>query len=200
MRTGMYNMHGRVFTAAGMTVRSTMFHILPVLVASALAASAAAAQPAGWPDRPVRLIVPFPAGSSADVVGRILAQKLSVRLGQQIVAENRVGASGNIGVDALAKATPDGYTIGIVTSSTHAVAPSLSPSLPYDPLKDFKPISMIGASPYVLVVYPGLPAKSGGTHRARQGQARHAQLRLGRPGEPRASRQRPVRESLRASA
>jgi tripartite-type tricarboxylate transporter receptor subunit TctC len=139
-----------------------MFRVLLVLLASALA-SAAAAQPAadaGWPDKPIRLIVPFPAGSSADVVGRILAQKLSVRLGQQVIAENRVGASGNIGVDALAKSAPDGYTIGIVTGSTHAVAPSLSPSLPYDPIKDFKPITMIGAAPYVLVVYPGLPAKN----------------------------------------
>jgi tripartite-type tricarboxylate transporter receptor subunit TctC len=94
------------------------------------------------------------------VVGRILAQKLSARLGQQIVAENRVGASGNIGVDALAKAAADGYTIGIVTASTHAVAPSLSSNLPYDPIKDFTPITMIGAAPYVLVVYPGLPAKN----------------------------------------
>ena len=139
-----------------------MFRVLLMLVACALA-SAAAAQPGGdaaWPDKPIRLIVPFPAGSTADVVGRILGQKLSLRLGQQVIAENRVGASGNIGMDALAKSAPDGYTLGLVTASTHAVAPSLSPNLPYDPLKDFRPISMIGGAPYVLVAYPGLPAKN----------------------------------------
>jgi tripartite-type tricarboxylate transporter receptor subunit TctC len=81
------------------------------------------------------------------------------RLGQPVVVDNRVGASGNIGADAIAKAAPDGYTIGIVTSSTHAVAVSLSSKLPYDPLKDFTPISMLANSPYVLVLYPGVPAK-----------------------------------------
>jgi tripartite-type tricarboxylate transporter receptor subunit TctC len=94
------------------------------------------------------------------VVSRLISQKLSERLGQQIVVDNRVGASGNIGADAIAKATPDGYTIGVVTSSTHAVAVTLSPNLPYDPTKDFTPISMIASSPYVLVVYPGVPARN----------------------------------------
>jgi len=93
-------------------------------------------------------------------VARILGQKLGARLGQQIVVENRVGASGNLGADAVAKAAPDGYTMGIATASTHTVAPNLSPNLPYDPIKDFQPIALIGAAPYVLVVYPGLPAKS----------------------------------------
>jgi tripartite-type tricarboxylate transporter receptor subunit TctC len=76
------------------------------------------------------------------------------------VIENRVGASGNLGTDALAKAAPDGYTIGLATASTHAIAPSLSPSLPYDPIKDFTFISMIGTTPYALVVWPGLPVKT----------------------------------------
>jgi tripartite-type tricarboxylate transporter receptor subunit TctC len=100
--------------------------------------------------------VPFPAGSSTDIVARIVAQKL----GQQVIVDNRVGASGNLGADQVAKAAPDGYTLGIATASTHTVAPSLSPNLPYDPVKDFTPISMIGGAPYVLVVYPGLPAKN----------------------------------------
>ena len=94
------------------------------------------------------------------MVSRVLGQKLSERLGQQFVVDNRVGASGNIGADAVAKAAPDGYTIGVVTSSTHAVAVTLSPNLPYDPIKDFTPISMIASSPYVLVIYPGVPAKN----------------------------------------
>jgi tripartite-type tricarboxylate transporter receptor subunit TctC len=130
-----------------------------IILATALAATAAAAQTAEWPDRPVRLVVPFPAGSSTDIVARILAQRLSTRLGQQVVIDNRAGASGNIGADAVAKAAPDGTTIGIATASTHAVAASLSAKLPYDPIKDFAPVGMIGGQPYALVVYPGLPAR-----------------------------------------
>jgi tripartite-type tricarboxylate transporter receptor subunit TctC len=113
-----------------------------------------------WPQRPIRLIVPFPAGASTDILARILAQTLSQRLGQQIVIENRAGASGNIGADAIAKAPPDGYTIGIATASTHAVAASLAANLPYDPIKDFAPVAMLGSQPYVLVVHPALPARN----------------------------------------
>src|SRR5260370_38343775 len=134
------------------------------LAVSALAAGSALAQPAatesGWPSRPIRLIVPFPPASTADVVARVLGQKLGLRLGQQFFVENRVGASGNIGTEVIAKAAPDGYTVGIVTSSTQAVAVTLSSRLPYDPIRDFTPIAMIASSPYVLVVYPGLPAMS----------------------------------------
>src|SRR6266545_4089657 len=139
-----------------------MARLLVMIVTGLLAAGAAAAQTgdATWPDRPVRLIVPFPAGSSTDIISRILAQRLGARLGQQVVIDNRVGASGNLGADAVAKAAPDGFTIGIATASTHAVALSLSPNLPYDPIKDFAPVGVIGSAPYVLVVYPGLPVKN----------------------------------------
>jgi tripartite-type tricarboxylate transporter receptor subunit TctC len=126
-----------------------------------LLASAAAAQTPDWPDRPVRLIVPFPAGSSTDIISRIVAQRLGTRLGQQVIIENRAGASGNIGADAVARAPPDGYTIGIATASTHAVAASLSASLPYDPIKDFAPVAMLGGQPYALVV-SGVPARDFG--------------------------------------
>ncbi len=129
-----------------------------IALAMALATTAASAQTPDWPDRPVRLIVPFPAGSSTDIIARILGQRLSTRLGQQVVIDNRAGASGNIGADAVAKAAPDGYTLGIATASTHALAVSLSANLPYDPIKDFTPVAMIGGQPYVLVIYPGLPA------------------------------------------
>jgi len=137
-----------------------MIRLLSILLASAVAVAAAMAETGedGWPERPLRLVVPFPAGSSTDIIARIVAQKLSHRLGQQIVIENRAGASGNIGADAVAKATPDGYTIGIATASTHAVAASLSPNLPYDPIRDFAPVAMIGSQPYVLVLHPALPA------------------------------------------
>jgi tripartite-type tricarboxylate transporter receptor subunit TctC len=113
-----------------------------------------------WPARPVRLIVPFTAGSSSDIVARIVAQKLGERLKQQIFVENRVGASGNLGSEAVARAEPDGYTMGLANASTHAVAPSLSGRLGYDPVRDFAPVSMLGSSPFVLSVYPGLAAKS----------------------------------------
>jgi tripartite-type tricarboxylate transporter receptor subunit TctC len=141
-----------------------MSGLAAALAVSALAVGAAAAQPTanepGWPSRPIHLIVPFPPASTADVVARVLGQKLGARLGQQFVVENRVGASGNIGAELIAKAAPDGYTIGIVTASTQAVAVTLSPSLPYDPIRDFTPVVMIASSPYALVVYPGLPVQS----------------------------------------
>jgi tripartite-type tricarboxylate transporter receptor subunit TctC len=123
-------------------------------------ATTAQSSEAEWPQRPIRLIVPFPAGASTDIIARILAQKVSQQLGQQIVIENRAGASGNIGADAVAKAAPDGYTIGIATASTHAVAASLSANLPYDPIKDFSPVAMLGSQPYVLVLHPALPARN----------------------------------------
>ena len=139
-----------------------MIRLLLIALASAVVAASAIAQTSddGWPERPIRLVVPFPAGSSTDIIARIAAQKLGHRLGQQIVIENRAGASGNIGADAVAKAAPDGYTIGIATASTHAVAASLNANLPYDPIKDFAPVAMIGSQPYVLVLHPALPARN----------------------------------------
>jgi tripartite-type tricarboxylate transporter receptor subunit TctC len=115
---------------------------------------------ADWPARPIRLIVPFTPGSSSDIVARIVAQKLGERLKQQVFVENRVGASGNLGSEAVARAEPDGYTMGLANASTHAVAPSLSSRLGYDPVRDFAPVSMLGSSPFVLSIYPGLPART----------------------------------------
>ena len=139
-----------------------MFRLLSIALASAMVAVSAIAQTGdeGWPERPIRLVVPFPAGSSTDMIARIVAQKLSHRLGQQIVIENRAGASGNIGADAVAKAAPDGYTIGIATASTHAVAASLSTNLPYDPIKDFAPVAKVSESFQILVVRPSFPANT----------------------------------------
>jgi tripartite-type tricarboxylate transporter receptor subunit TctC len=139
-----------------------MIRLVSIALGLLIAAGTAHAQSAdaALPDRPIRIVVPFPAGSSTDIIARIIGQKLSGRLGQQIVVENRAGASGNIGADAIAKAAPDGTTIGIATASTHAVAVSLGTHLPYDPIKDFAPVAMIGSQPYVLVLYPGLPARN----------------------------------------
>jgi tripartite-type tricarboxylate transporter receptor subunit TctC len=134
-----------------------------LILLGTLAGTPAQAQLAdAWPDRPIRMIVPFQPGSSSDTVARIVGQKLGERLRQQLVIENRVGASGNLGSEAIARAPADGYTIGLVNSSTHAVAASLSANLSYDPVKDFAPVGMIGNSPFIMSVYPGLPAKSVG--------------------------------------
>jgi tripartite-type tricarboxylate transporter receptor subunit TctC len=136
-----------------------MRHVWLILM-GVLATSAAAAQPANWPERPIRLIVPFTAGSSSDIVARIVAQKLGERLKQQLVVDNRVGASGNMGTEAVARAEPDGYTIGLANTSTHAVTASLSAKLGFDPVKDFAPVAMLGSSPFVLAVHSSLPARS----------------------------------------
>ena len=113
-----------------------------------------------WPNRPIHFIVPFPAGAITDLVARVVAAKLSERLGQPVIIDDRPGASGEVGAVAVAHAVPDGYTIGLATASTHGIAASLNPALPYDPVKDFTPISMIGDAPYVLVVNSKLPAQN----------------------------------------
>ncbi|MBX9827731.1 MAG: tripartite tricarboxylate transporter substrate binding protein [Xanthobacteraceae bacterium] len=118
------------------------------------------AQPAfaQWPERPLKLIVPFAAGSSSDTIARIIGAKLGERLGQQVVVENRVGASTVIGTDAVAKAPPDGYTLGLANTTTHAASAALNANLPFDPVKDFIPVAMIGSSPFVLIAAPQVPA------------------------------------------
>jgi putative tricarboxylic transport membrane protein len=116
--------------------------------------------PAAWPTKPIRMIVPLPAGSAVDVIARLIAQKLGQRLGQTIVVENRAGASGAIGTEALVRAAPDGYTIGMATSTTLATAPALNPKLPYDPVNDVAPVALVGVSPYLLVAHSDVPANS----------------------------------------
>ncbi len=114
----------------------------------------------GWPDKPIRVIVPLPAGAAVDVVGRLIMNRLAERLGQIIVVENRAGASGALAADAVAKAPPDGYTLGMATSTTHVTTAILNAKLPYDPVKDFAPVALIGLVPYTLAVAPKLPAKN----------------------------------------
>ncbi len=115
---------------------------------------------AQWsPNRPVRLIVPFPPGGAVDVIGRIVASRLPERLGQQLVVDNRGGANAIIGTDLAAKAVPDGHTLLIVPAG-HAITPSVMRKLPYDTLKDFAAVGLIGNGAYVLVVNPAVPAKT----------------------------------------
>lgn len=126
------------------------------LAGAGLATTAAAAD--AYPTKPVRLIVPFPPGSATDAAARLVAGKLSDALRQSVVVDNRSGASGNIGVELGARAVPDGYTLSIGTTSTHAVGPGTSKSLSYDPVRDFAPVSLLGSSPYVLAVHPSIAA------------------------------------------
>ena len=111
----------------------------------------------GFPARPVRVVVPFAAGGPADVLARLIGQKLTQNLGQQFYVENHPGAGGNLGMAMGARAAPDGYTITVVGTS-FVVNPSLYPKIPYDPLKDFAPVTLAAISPNVLVVHPSLPA------------------------------------------
>ena len=132
---------------------------LAMVAASALALGTAA-QAQEFPDRPVTLVVPFAAGGSTDVVARIIGQKMADYLGQQIVVENVAGAGGNLGADRVARAEPDGYTILMGTVATHALNPLILKTKPYDPEKDFAPVSLLVLVPNVLVVNPELPAKN----------------------------------------
>jgi len=132
---------------------------IAALGAAALGAHGAAAQ-APYPNRPVRMIVTFPPGGSSDVIGRILAPRAEARLGQPIVIDNRPGAGGNIGMDAVAKAAPDGHTVGIGAAGALAVNPSLYPSMPYDVGRDLAPVTLVAGIPFVLVARPGLGVRT----------------------------------------
>jgi tripartite-type tricarboxylate transporter receptor subunit TctC len=122
--------------------------------------SASAQAQAPYPAKAIRWIVPFPPGGGTDFVVRTLAQKLGDALGQQIVADNRPGSSGTIGLDVTAKAPPDGYTIALGQTGNIALAPVFYPKLPYDPRRDFAPVTLVSMAPFMLVAHPSLPAKN----------------------------------------
>ncbi|HXF68129.1 MAG TPA: tripartite tricarboxylate transporter substrate binding protein [Burkholderiales bacterium] len=118
----------------------------------------AAAQ--GYPEKPVRMVVPFPPGGAADIVARQLGERLSEALGQQVIVDNRAGAGGRIGAEAVARAAPDGYTLLFASSSAMSIGPHIGTKPPYDPLRSFAPIVLVAHAPNVLVVHPSVPAKS----------------------------------------
>ena len=115
---------------------------------------------AAYPDKPIRLIMPYPAGGSIDTAGRAVAQKLAENFRQQIVVDNRTGSGGTIGTETGARAAPDGYTLVMGGTGTLALSPHLQKNLPYDPVRDFAPVTMLIASPYVLVLHPSVAATS----------------------------------------
>jgi len=117
-------------------------------------------QAQGYPNKPIRLIVPFPPGGGNDVIGRIIAQKLTERFGQQVVVDNRAGANGIVGLQALMQAPPDGYTIGVAAAGPMAVNPSLYDKLPYDSLKDFAYVTNMVIFPLILITHPSVPVKT----------------------------------------
>jgi tripartite-type tricarboxylate transporter receptor subunit TctC len=119
--------------------------------------SGARARAGEYPDRPIKLIVPFPPGGPTDVVGRIVAAKLTETIGQQVLIDNRSGAGGNLGTEVVAKSKPDGYTLLLGTAATHGINISLYQHLEYDPVKDFAPIALTGTNPMVLLVPPQMP-------------------------------------------
>ena len=128
-----------------------------LLLALTLVAGAHAQQ---YPVRPIRVIVPFAPGGPTDIIGRVMAAKLTEALGQQVVIDNRGGAGGNIGMEYVAKSPADGYTLVFAITAQLAVNPSLYPRLPYDLMRDYAPISLLGIAPYVLTVHPSVPVKS----------------------------------------
>lgn len=123
-------------------------------------AAAAQAQGVAWPTHPVTMVVPFPPGGGTDTGARIVAQKLSLKWGQQVIVENKGGAAGQIGADMVAKAKPDGYTILMGNVGTQAINPSLYPKMPYDADRAFAPISLVAELPLAMMVNPGVPAKT----------------------------------------
>ena len=133
---------------------------MKIIVSLLLACAASLVQAQAWPSRPIKYIVPFAPGGTTDILARMLAPKLSEALGQPVVVENKPGQAGSLGAAELARAAPDGHTIGGGTISSHAINVSLYSKLPYDPLKDFSPITMLATLPNMLVVHPSIPANS----------------------------------------
>ena len=138
--------------------------LLPSTIAAVLCilcvAQAVAQAPSDFPKRPLRMVVPYPPGGSTDIVGRIVAAKLSESLGQQVIVDNRPGAGGNVGTDAVAKAPPDGHTLLMSSVTTLAIGASLYSALPYDLNKDLEPVALVGSVPFVLLVNSSIPART----------------------------------------
>jgi tripartite-type tricarboxylate transporter receptor subunit TctC len=131
--------------------------LAPLLLSIAMLLPWSGAWSQAYPAKPIRFIVPFPAGGGADIFARLIGRKLGEQVGQQFVVDNRAGASGIIGCEVVARSAPDGYTLLMGTTGTHTTNPAVFSRLPYDPLKDFAPVSLVAESPFLLLVHPSLP-------------------------------------------
>jgi tripartite-type tricarboxylate transporter receptor subunit TctC len=131
-----------------------------LMAALALSATTSLAFAQAWPDKPLKLVVPYPPGASTDSLGRLVGQKLTETLGQSVVIDNRAGASGNIGTEYVARQPGDGYTFGVGTDATHAANTHLTANPPFDPIKDFTPLALAAINPIILVVNPEVPASN----------------------------------------
>ncbi len=134
--------------------------VLASSLALGLAASGAQAQAPAWPAKPIRIIVPYPPGGSSDIIARAISQALSESLKQSVIVENRAGANGNLGADAVAKSAPDGYTLLLCDTGALAISPSVYTKLQFDPSKDLRGVTMLAYSPHLLVVHPSVPANN----------------------------------------
>src|SRR3954464_11573127 len=137
-----------------------MATMIRVALAGMALVIAATAHAQSYPAKLVRIVVPFPPGGSTDLLARKLAEKLQASMGQSVIVENKPGAGGAVGSEFVAKSPPDGYTLLLGVTGSHGISVSLNPKLPYHPLKDFAPISMIVSAPLVIVVGPGFPANT----------------------------------------
>jgi tripartite-type tricarboxylate transporter receptor subunit TctC len=136
-----------------------MNRLLKALVLTAMiVAGEASAQ--SYPGKPIRIVVPYPAGGTSDILARAIGQKLGDAWGQPVVVDNKPGANGNVGADIVAKAPADGYTLLLADIGSLAISPSVYPTLPFDPVRDFAPVSMVAYSPHILVVHPSVPVSS----------------------------------------
>jgi tripartite-type tricarboxylate transporter receptor subunit TctC len=131
-----------------------------LLSSSAVLAPAAFAQAGAWPAHPVKVIVGYPPGGSTDIAGRLFAERIGRKLGQQFVVENRAGASGTVGAQSVVRAEPDGYTLLLAASPEVSIAPITMKALPYDPVRDLQPVTLVGQIPFFLVVNPSVPART----------------------------------------
>ncbi len=146
--------HLSTFTASSLSLIGVMALSLLPAVANAQTTSIA------YPTKPIRLVVPFPAGGATDIFARTLSQKLAEKIGSAVVVENKPGAGGTLGSDLVAKSPSDGYTLLLATSSTHSIGPNLNPKMPYDAVRDFTPIAQVGNAPSIMLVPNSSPAKT----------------------------------------
>jgi tripartite-type tricarboxylate transporter receptor subunit TctC len=137
-----------------------MFALAAMFLLPLIVAWPGAAHAQSWPSRPVRLIIPYPAGGSTDILGRILAERITTSIGQQMVVENRAGATGVIGAEMVAKSPADGYTLVMGVNGPITIAPAIRASMPYDTVKDFAPVILVAEAPKLLVISPSIPART----------------------------------------